>query len=62
MLLRQIEQFLRETGMAWTRFGRIVAHDPRLVADMRNGREPRPDLAVRIQHFIKTYMENPHAL
>ena len=55
MLLRRIEQFLRETGMAWTRFGRIVAHDPRLVADMRNGRQPRPETAARIEAFITSH-------
>jgi hypothetical protein len=55
MLLRSIENFLRRTGMPWTRFGRLVAHDPRLVGDMRNGRTPRPDLAHRIEVFISTY-------
>jgi hypothetical protein len=62
MLLRQIEEFLKKTGMPWTKFGRIVAHDPRLVADMRNGRSPRPDLAQRIESFIKSGLETPHAL
>lgn len=55
MLLRSIENFLRHTGMPWTRFGRLVAHDPRLVGDMRNGRTPRPDMARRIEAFISTY-------
>jgi hypothetical protein len=62
MLLHRIEKFLADTGMAWTKFGRIVAHDPRLVGDMRNGRSPRPDLAERIQSFIASYSENVHAL
>lgn len=62
MLLRTIENFLRCTGMPWTRFGRLVAHDPRLVGDMRNGRTPRPDLAQRIQTFIDTHGESNHAL
>jgi len=62
MLLRQIEEFLKKTGMPWTKFGRIVAHDPRLVGDMRNGRSPRPDLASRIETFIKSFSENTHAL
>jgi hypothetical protein len=53
MLLHRIEKFLSETGMPWTKFGRIVAHDPRLVGDMRNGRQPRPELAARIQAFIQ---------
>lgn len=61
MLLRKIEDFLRLTGMPSTKFGRIVAHDPRLVGDMRNGRSPRPDLAARIENYINTYSETPHA-
>jgi len=62
MLLRMIEDFLYRTGMPWTKFGRIVAHDPRLVGDMRNGRSPRPNLAARIETYIHTYSEMPHAL
>lgn len=61
MELRHIERFLRETGMPWTKFGRIVAHDPRLVGDMRNGRKPRPQLAERIETFINSYVEGGHA-
>jgi hypothetical protein len=62
MLLRSIENFLRCTGMPWTRFGRLVAHDPRLVGDMRNGRNPRADMARRIETFIATHAEDGHAL
>jgi len=40
-ILRKIESFLRDTGMAPTRFGRDAVRDPRLVFDIRNGREPR---------------------
>lgn len=40
MLLRQIERFLRQTDMPWTKFGRLAAQDPRFVADLRNGRAP----------------------
>lgn len=56
MLLRTIETFLRKTGMPWTKFGRLVARDPRLVGDMRNGRQPGPDLARRIETFINSYV------
>jgi len=55
MLLPKIEKFLRTSGMAWTRFGRIVAHDPRLVSDMRNGRLPRPALAAKVERYIEDY-------
>ncbi|NBC35740.1 hypothetical protein GTZ99_04120 [Novosphingobium sp. FSY-8] len=58
MLLLQIENFLLQSGMSWTRFGRIVAHDPRLVGDMRNGRQPRPALTRRIIAFITTHHQN----
>lgn len=51
----EIEQFLRRTGMAPTRFGRAAAHDPRLVFDMRLGREIRPPLAARVRTFIAGY-------
>ena len=61
MLLRQIEKFLRETGMPWTKFGRLAAHDPRFVEDLRNGRTPRPATEARIAQFIAAYRENSHA-
>ena len=61
MILRRIEQFLAHTGMAWTRFGRIVAHDPRLVQDMRNGRQPRPTTVARIEAFFAAYDEQQAA-
>lgn len=55
-LLRDVERYLRETGMAPTRFGRDVAGDPRLVLDMRNGREPRPKTAARIMAAMCTHV------
>ncbi|MCW1427962.1 hypothetical protein [Novosphingobium sp. JCM 18896] len=61
MLLRQIEKFLRDTGMPWTKFGRLAAHDPRFVEDLRNGREPRAATAERITRFMTAYRsENAH--
>jgi hypothetical protein len=57
MLIRQIEVFLRETGMAWTKFGRLATHDPRFVQDLRNGRTPRPATASRVREFIASYGE-----
>ena len=61
MVMRQIEIFLRETGMPWTKFGRLAAHDPRLVEDLRNGRVPRPAMAKRISTFIESYVEGGNA-
>lgn len=62
MLLRQIEIFLRETGMPWTKFGRLAAHDPRFVQDLRNGRTPRPETAERTSAWMKRFRENAHAV
>ena len=57
MLLHQIEKFLRQTGMAWTKFGRLAAHDPRFVGDLRNGRTPRPETSERVEQFMSSYRE-----
>ena len=62
MLIRQIERFLARTGMPWTRFGRLAAHDPRFVGDLRNGRTPREATARRIEHFMNSYQEGSHAM
>ena len=61
MLIREIERFLRQTGMPWTKFGRLAASDPRFVADLRNGRIPRAATAKRVEHFMNIYRENTHA-
>ncbi|MFM9827508.1 MAG: hypothetical protein ACKVOB_02030 [Sphingomonas sp.] len=51
-VLRDIEHFLARAKMAPTRFGREVVNDPRLVLDMRNGREPRPTTVAKIRSYI----------
>lgn len=51
-LVRTIEQHLRKTGLTATRFGREATGDPRLVRDLRNGRQPGPAMAARILAFI----------
>ena len=48
-LLPLIEAHLRHTGEPVTRFGRRIAGDPRLVGDLRRGRQPKADLAHRIR-------------
>ncbi len=62
MLLYRVERFLTRTRMPWTKFGRLAARDPRLVEDLRNGREPRRALTARIEHFMNTYQEAAHEL
>ena len=55
MLIRKIEIFLRETGMPWTKFGRLATRDPRFVEDLRNGRIPRAQTEERVEHFMNKY-------
>ena len=55
MLLRQIERFLRQTQMPWTKFGRLAAQDPRFVGDLRNGRVPRDETVARVEQFMRSY-------
>ena len=61
MLIRKIERFLHRTGMTATKFGRLAARDPRFVADLRNGREPRCTTERRVEHFMNTYHEGHDA-
>lgn len=55
MLLPVIERFLRDHDIPPTRFGRECARDPRLVFDLRLGREPGDRVKRRIEHFMNTY-------
>ncbi len=54
-MLRTVEKFLRQSGMAPTRFGREAVRDPRIVLDMRKGREPSERMCRRLSHFIATH-------
>ncbi|RVT40132.1 hypothetical protein [Sphingobium algorifonticola] len=54
-LLRTIERFLRDHNIPPTRFGREAVRDPRLVLDMRRGREPGPRMTARVEHFMNKY-------
>lgn len=60
MLIRTIEKFLRQTGMPATKFGRLAAHDPRFVIDLRNGRIPRTRTERGVQSFIAAYQGEAH--
>ena len=60
MLIRKIEVFLRRTGMPATKFGRLAAHDPRFVLDLRMGRMPRTRTERRVEHFMNIYQEDTH--
>ena len=51
-LLGRIERYLRATGTPRTRFGREAVNDPRLVDDMRRGREPGEQVRARIEILL----------
>lgn len=51
-LIRRIERFLERADMAPTRFGREAVGDPRLISDMKNGRELRDATIARIQSWL----------
>ena len=55
MLLRTIETFLRTHNLPATKFGRLAAHDPRFVLDLRMGREPRHATKSRVEHFMNKW-------
>lgn len=48
-ILGKIERYLRRYDMPRTKFGRLAVNDPRLVDDLRNGRDPGPELCARIE-------------
>ncbi len=50
---RMVERFLREHPMSATKFGRSAASDPRLVFDMRIGREFGPEMRGRLLAFMQ---------
>lgn len=57
-LNRDIEKFLRETGMPPTVFGRYALKDPRFVFDLRMGREPGRRVCARVQGFMSKWRAN----
>lgn len=56
-LLWQIERHLKETGTPPTRFGRMAVKDPRLVHDLRRGRQPGSRMERRVLAFIQMRRE-----
>ena len=51
-LMRRIERFLEQADMKPTRCGREAVGDPRLISDMKNGRELRDATIARIQAWL----------
>lgn len=58
---RLIERFLRDQDLPPTKFGRLAARDPRLVLDIRMGREIRPEMEEKLRAFMCSYGEKPDA-
>lgn len=55
MLIRKVEKFLDRHEMAATKFGRLAAHDPRFVLDLRMGRVPRADTERRTLAWMEAF-------
>lgn len=51
--LPRIDRYLRHTGTPPTTFGRRAIRDPRLVGDLRNGRELGPRVSERVVRFLE---------
>lgn len=51
-LLGLIERYLKQSHMPETKFGRLAVNDPRLVSDLRKGREPGAQMIARVAAFI----------
>ncbi|WP_372340578.1 hypothetical protein [Sphingomonas sp. BT-65] len=47
-----MERYLRKHDMPQTKFGRLAVRDPRLVGDLRNGRELRARTLARVEAFL----------
>lgn len=60
-LLQRIEVFLKESAMPPSVFGRDAVRDPRLVSDLRGGREPGLQLTCRIEHFMNKWRADRRA-
>ena len=58
MLIRKVEKFLREHDMPATKFGRLAAHDPRFVLDLRMGRIPRAATEARTLRWMEEFEES----
>ncbi len=58
-LIWHIEKYLRKTGMRASNFGREAVKDPRLVSDLRQGREPGKRIAERVFDYMEERGPDP---
>lgn len=56
---RQVERFIKEKGVPPAQLGRWAARDPRLIFDMRNGRQIGAALEARLRDFMASYCPHP---
>jgi DNA polymerase/3'-5' exonuclease PolX len=59
---RKIERYLRTHNMPPTAFGRLSVRDPRLVGDMRRGREVGREIEARVAAFMRRQRRRNRAL
>lgn len=52
-LLKEIEDFLKSSGMSATAFGTAALNDPPFVQQLRKGRDIKMSTAERIRAFIR---------
>ena len=60
-ITRLIERFMCDQKLPPTKFGRLAAHDPRLVLDIRMGREIRPEMEQKLRRFMSHYEQQHRA-
>jgi len=61
-LLEQIEAYLVQSRVPPSRFGRLAAGDPRLVADLKSGRRLRQRTEDRLRRYLtRAAAEGPSA-
>ena len=53
MILDRIDHFLRATQSTPSRLGRNAVGDPNFVANLRDGRRPRPSTLERVIAYIE---------
>lgn len=58
-LLVEIEKHLRERAVPPSVFGRDAVRDPRLVHDLRRGREPGAAMIARVRSYIRRAEQRP---
>lgn len=52
MFLADVEEFLANSGMSASAFGKAALNDPNFVGDLRAGRAPTLSLVHRIYQFM----------